>query len=65
MSGATRAVTLIYRRLLTGFGMLVFFTNASLMEFRVRHLALSFFLSNRWLRVDLDGQSSQEYPVNA
>ena len=34
--GATRAVTLIYRRLLTGFGMLVFFTNLSLMEFQVR-----------------------------
>ena len=31
---------LIYPRLLTGFGMLVFFTNLSLMEFYVRHLAL-------------------------
>ena len=35
--------------------MLVFFTNLSLME----------FLSNRWLRVFLDGKFSQEYPVNA
>ena len=26
---------------------------------------ISFFLSNRWLRVLLDGKSSQEYPVNA
>ena len=26
---------------------------------------ISFFLSNRWLRVVLDGKSSQEYPVNA
>ena len=26
---------------------------------------LSSFLSNRWLRVVLDGKSSQEYPVNA
>ena len=26
---------------------------------------ISSFLSNRWLRVVLDGQSSQEYPVNA
>ena len=31
---------LIYPRLLTGFGMLVFFTNLSLMEFQVRYLAL-------------------------
>ena len=33
------------------------------MEFQVRYLAS--FLSNRWLRVVLDGKSSQEYPVNA
>ena len=33
---------LIYPRLLTGFGMLVFFTNLSLMEFHVRYLALFF-----------------------
>ena len=26
---------------------------------------MSFFLSNRQLRVVLDGESSQEYPVNA
>ena len=26
---------------------------------------LSFFLINRWLRVVLDGKSSQEYPVNS
>ena len=25
---------------------------------------ISFFLSNRWLQVVLDGKSSQEYPVN-
>ena len=31
---------LIYPRLLTGFGMLVFFTNLSLIEFQVRYLAL-------------------------
>ena len=30
---------LIYPRLLTGFGMLVFFTNLSLMEFQVRYSA--------------------------
>ena len=39
-SGATRAVALIYPRLLTEFGMLVFFTNLRLMEFQVRYLAL-------------------------
>ena len=26
---------------------------------------ISFFLSNRWIRVVLDSKSSQEYPVNA
>ena len=31
---------LIYPRLLTGLGMLVFFTNVSLMEFQVRYLTL-------------------------
>ena len=36
------------------------------MEFQVRYLGLiSSFLSNRQLRVVLDGKSSQEYPVNA
>ena len=34
---------LIYPRLLTGFGMLVFFTNLNLMEFNVRYLALFLF----------------------
>ena len=42
-SGATRAV--IYSRLLTGFGMLVFFTNLSLMEFQVRYIALFLLFS--------------------
>ena len=45
-------------RVLKGFGILVYFTNLSLMEFQVRNLAL-------FLRVVLDGKSSQEYPVNA
>ena len=48
---------LIYLRLLSGFG--IFFTNLSLMEFQVRY-----FLSNRQLRVVLDGKSSQNYPIN-
>ena len=35
------------------------------MEFQVRYFGLiSSFLSNKWLRVLLDGKSSQEYPVN-
>ena len=36
---------LIYPRLLTGFGMLVFFTNLSLTEFQVRYLALFLLFS--------------------
>ena len=44
--------------------MLVFFTKLSLMEFQVRYLAFSSFLTNRWLRVVLDEKSSQEHPVN-
>ena len=36
---------LIYPRLLTGFGTLVFFTNSSLIEFQVRYLALFLLLS--------------------
>ena len=44
-SGTTRAVALIYPRLLTGFGMLIFFTKLSLMEFQVRYLALFLLFS--------------------
>ena len=36
---------LIYPRFLTGFGMLVYFTNLNLMEFQVRYLALFFLFS--------------------
>ena len=36
---------LIYPRLLTGFGMLVFFTNLRLMDFQVRYLALFLLFS--------------------
>ena len=36
---------LIYPRLLTGLGMLVFFTNLSLMEFHIRYLALFLLFS--------------------
>ena len=35
------------------------------MESQVIFGLLSSFLSNKWLRVALDGKSSQEYPVNA
>ena len=55
---------LIYSRLLTGFGMLVYFTKLSLMEFQVRYLALFLLFSVidcfKWF-----WKSSQEYPVNA
>ena len=44
-SGATRAVTLDISKGLTGFGMLVHFTNLSLMKFQVRYLTL-FLLSS-------------------
>ena len=60
-SGATRAVACTYPRLLTGFGMLAFFTNLSLMEFQVTYLTYFFFFSNRQLRGVLDGKSPQEY----
>ena len=43
---------------MTEFGVLVFFTDLSLMEFRVRYLALFLLFSV------IDGKSSQEYPVN-
>ena len=36
---------MIYPRLLTGFGMLVFFTNVSLMEFQLRYFALFLLFS--------------------
>ena len=36
---------LIYPRLLTGFGMLVYFTNLNLMEFEVRYLVLFLLFS--------------------
>ena len=45
--------------------MLVFFTNLGPVTFRSDIGPISSFLSNRWLRVVLDGKSSQEYSVNA
>ena len=45
--------------------MLVFFTNLSHGISGQIFGLISSFLSNRWLRVVLDGKSSQEYPVNA
>ena len=44
-SGLLELWHLIYPRLLTGFGMLVFFTNLNLMEFQVRYLAFFFLFS--------------------
>ena len=63
--GLLELQVVIYPRLLTGFGMLVFLTNLCLTEFQVRYLVLIFsFLSNRWLWLALYGKSSQEDPVD-
>ena len=43
--GVLKLWPLIYPRLLTGFGMLVFFINLSLMEFQVRYSALFLLFS--------------------
>ena len=51
--------------LLTRFGMLVFFTNSSLLEFFGQIFGLSSFLNNRQSRLVLDGMGSLEYLVNA
>ena len=56
---------LIYPKLLTGFGMLVIFTNLSLMEFQVRYFPLFLLFSViDTYQVVLDGKSSQECSVN-
>ena len=54
-----------YPRLLTGFGMMVLFSNVSQGISGQIFRLISSFLSNRRLRVVLDGKSLQEYPVNA
>ena len=51
---------LIYPRLLTGFGMLVVFTNLRILG---QIFGFISFLSNKWLRAVLGGKCSQEYPV--
>ena len=56
--GATRAVAIDMSKAFDGFECLVFFTNLSLMEFKVGYFAFSPFLSNGRLRVVLDGKSS-------
>ena len=56
---------LMYPRILTGFGMLVFFKLKFYGISGQIFGLISSFLSNRRLRVVLDGKSSQEYPVNA
>ena len=55
----------IYPRLLTGFGMLVYFTNLSHRISSQIFGLISSVLSNRRLQVVLDGKFSQEYLVNA
>ena len=57
---------LIYPRLLTGFGILVFFTNL-IKSYRISGQIfglISFFLSNRRLQAILNRKSSQGYPIN-
>ena len=57
---------MIYPRLSTGFCLLVFFTNFKSYRISGQIFGLiSAFLSNRRLRVSLNGKSSQEYPVNS
>ena len=53
-----------HRRLLTAFGMQVFFIKLSLIFGQIFGL-ISSFLSNGWLQVFVNGKSSQEYPINA
>ena len=45
--GLLELLQLTYPRLLTGFGMLVYFTNLSLMEFQVKYLAFFLFSVRR------------------
>ena len=63
--GLPKLQHLLYPGLLTGFGMQIFFTNLTCMEFQVIFGLISSFLSNRQLQVVLDGKPSQECLVNA
>ena len=65
-SGATRAVALDISKAFDRVWQLVFFTNFKSYGISGQIFGLiSSFLSNRRLRVVLDGKSSQGYPVNA
>ena len=65
-SGTSRVVTLnLFKVFDRFFGMLVFFTNASLMEFQIGYLVFLSFLRNRWLCVVVDVKFMQKYSVNA
>ena len=56
---------LIYPRLLSGFGVLVFFTNLSqIISGQIIGL-ISSFLGNKWRQMVLDGNFSQECPADA
>ena len=59
---------LIYPRLLTGFDMLVFFTNLSLMEFQFRYLALflrfSVIYGFEWFWMEVSKVSKNIFPDN-
>ena len=61
-SGATRAVALDISK---AFDIVWHAGLLHKLKSYVLSLKSSSFLSNRWLRVVLDGKSSQEYPVNA
>ena len=63
--GLLKLQHLIYPRQLTMFGMLFLVTNLSLMVFIQIFGLISYFLSNGWLQVVLDGKFSQKYPFNA
>ena len=65
MYGASRALAFDISKTLTGFGMLVFFTKISLMQFRSDIWPYFVFPQYTQLQVVLDGKSSQESPVNA
>ena len=65
-SGATRALTLDMSKALDRVWLAGILHKLKSYEISGQIFGLiSSFLSNRWLRVVLDGKSSQEYPVNA
>ena len=64
MSGTTRAEPLIWPRFWQGLRRWFSSTKQVLWNFRSGFLPISSLFSNRWLTV-LDGESFEEYPLNA